>query len=75
MVSAARFLMVLDLRVVNIALPPRLHKSLGRLVDMAFTQGGVTGLYGDAGTCQAGAADRPVQSPRFRELTTLEGAI
>jgi hypothetical protein len=35
MVSAARFLMVLDLRVVNIALPPRLHKSLGRPVGMA----------------------------------------
>jgi hypothetical protein len=45
MVSAARFLIVLDLRVVNIALPPRLHKSLGRPVGMAFTQGGVTGLY------------------------------
>jgi hypothetical protein len=42
---------------------------------MAFTQGGVTGLYGDAGTCQARAADRPVQSARVRELTTLEGAI
>ena len=54
MVSAARFLIVLDLRVVNIALPPRLHKSLGRPVGMAFTQGGVTGLYGDAGTYQAG---------------------
>jgi hypothetical protein len=44
MVSAARFLIALDLRVVNIALPPRLHKSLGRPVGMAFTQGGVTGL-------------------------------
>jgi hypothetical protein len=29
MVSAARFLIVLDLRVVNIALPPCLHKSSG----------------------------------------------
>jgi hypothetical protein len=42
---------------------------------MAFTRSGVTGLYGDAGAYQAGAAGIPVQSPHFRELTTLEGAI